>query len=100
MSLITPIAGLIAYTIVSTISKADEENKNYRLLAICLLLSAGSFLYIATMHVMPEVYFKQDVHGHCHEQEKKREKTDLKDILLVILGGITPFFLTVLLDEH
>lgn len=53
------------------------------------------------MHVMPEVYFKNDVHGHCVEKkgEKGAERGNIKDMLLVIAGAITPFFLTVFLDD-
>ena len=30
---------------------------------ILMLISAGSFLYVATMHILPEVYATEYVHG-------------------------------------
>lgn len=106
LSLVTPIAGVLAYAVLSAMSSGkDKDTENYRLLAICLLLSAGSFLYVATMHVMPEVYLKTHVHDHGHEEEmekkceEKSEGGSWRDMALVFAGAITPFFLTVFLDE-
>lgn len=31
---------------------------------ILLIISAGSFLYVATLHILPEVLYDKDTHGH------------------------------------
>lgn len=36
---------------------------------ILLLISAGSFIYVATIHILPEVYGNNnDSHGHEHSE--------------------------------
>ena len=55
MAGITPIIGIISYLIIH-LSAWDMNVENGSLIAICLLISAGSFLYVATMHVIPRIY--------------------------------------------
>jgi hypothetical protein len=43
---------------------------------ILLIISAGSFLYVATLHILPEVLYGHATHGsegghsHAHQDEK------------------------------
>lgn len=76
------------------------------MVAICLLISAGSFLYVATIHVMPEVYCDNDTHrphAHTHFSEQTAHKSPehgrMSETLVVIAGAVTPFLLTMFLKD-
>lgn len=70
---------------------------------ILLLVSAGSFLYVATIHILPEVYCRTDIHrphdhkhlpeDHAHDEDHFSKPIELMTILS---GLITPFLLLLL----
>ena len=56
-----------------------------------MLFSAGTFLYVATVHILPELLIqtrKQDIASHEHNG-----KLSKKELLLLVLGILTPVFL-------
>ena len=65
-----------------------------------LLISAGSFLYVATIHILPEVFCNTDIHrphthkhlpeDHVHDDEHFNKGIELATIMV---GLITPFIL-------
>ncbi len=67
---------------------------------ILLIISAGSFIYVATLHILPEVLFDKatNCHSHGHEDLKPADKHYRKEIeiAVMILGLISPFALTFL----
>jgi len=70
---------------------------------ILLLISAGSFLYVATIHILPEVYCNTDIHrphthhhlpeDHVHDEEHYSKPVELGAILT---GLMTPYLLFLL----
>ena len=56
-----------------------------------MLFSAGTFLYVATVHVLPEV--TNVGHGHSHGGEGKSGFSKAELVTLVV-GAILPLFLT------
>ena len=80
---------------------------------ILLIISAGSFLYVATLHILPEVLFDQDTHGHGHGHSHGHHETKIGRIVkqeakhfskgielaAMIVGLIAPLGLTFLEDE-
>jgi len=106
--LVTPVVAILAYWCISIATAgSDGSRENYSLVGICLLISAGSFLYVATIHVMPEVYCNHDVHrphSHSHLAEEERhgnhEHGKMSETLIVIAGAITPFLLTMFLKHE
>ncbi len=69
---------------------------------IMLVVSAGSFIYVATIHILPEVM--NDSHSH-HGHEVKKNPSEKRsygkgiEMLAMILGLIAPLGLTFLEDE-
>jgi len=67
---------------------------------ILLLVSAGSFIYVATIHILPEVFCNADIHrphthkhlpeDHVHDEEHYSKSVEL---IAILFGLITPFFL-------
>jgi hypothetical protein len=69
---------------------------------ILLLLSAGSFLYVATIHILPEVYCNTDIHrphthhhlpeDHVHDEEHYSKPVELASILFRIVNTLLAIF--------
>jgi hypothetical protein len=67
---------------------------------ILLLVSAGSFIYVATIHILPEVFCNTDVHrphthkhlpeDHVHDEEHYSKGIEL---VAILVGLITPLVL-------
>lgn len=78
---------------------------------ILLLISAGSFLYVATIHILPEVFGSNgDHHDHSHTHERQHKhgfepKQQGKKFgkwveLLTIMAGLAiPMLLMLLHDD-
>lgn len=52
---------------------------------LAMLFSAGTFLYVATMHVLPEVTNMSS--GHSHSFSKS-------ELFMLVLGGLLPLLMT------
>lgn len=73
---------------------------------ILLLVSAGSFLYVATIHILPEVFCNTDIHrphthhhlpeDHIHDEEHFSKGIEL---ITILFGLCTPFILILLYSE-
>ena len=73
-----------------------------------MLVSAGSFLYVATIHILPEVFCSTDIHrphthkhlpeDHVHTEEEHFSK--LAELLTILLGLVLPFFLLVFFADE
>ncbi|KAJ3126268.1 hypothetical protein HK098_007740 [Nowakowskiella sp. JEL0407] len=77
----------------SSTKKLDEEKQESIQVwtGVLLLFSAGTFLYVSTMHILPEIYVESG-NGLSNSNEKK---LSMGQILMLCLGMITPFFLSV-----
>lgn len=66
-TLTSPIAACVAYFGLGLLNVTISEGELMFWVAILLLVSAGSFLYVATIHILPEVFGdKGDEHSHTH----------------------------------
>merc|ERR1719312_602943 len=58
---------------------------------LAMLFSAGTFLYVATVHVLPEV-----TSGHGHSVDKGDKAGFSKsELVMLILGAVAPLFLSI-----
>ena len=80
-ALSSPIVAILTFFALDDTSFATDEN-----IGFALLFSAGTFIYVATVDVLPEV------HSHDHEHESP--------VWLVILGMILVFLATIIAPSH
>ena len=98
----SPIAGFLTYLTIFLLNAGSETSQeNYSGVAICLLITGGTFLYVATLHVLPEVYCSAEVHkpsSHPHFPEEhvhdKEHSSKLIELFAVICGFLTPLAMT------
>merc|ERR1712168_329526 len=88
-----PLLAIITYFGLSQSSKETLTKVNAT--GVAMLFSAGTFLYVATVHVLPELAARgsqNDVNLNCRESHKGFSKCEL---FLLVLGAIAPLFLSI-----
>jgi len=88
-SLAAPSAAIL--TFIMLMGRGSENLDTFSATGIAMLFSAGTFLYVATVHVLPEV--TNIGHGHSHGGGDKAGFSKA-ELFMLILGAIMPLFLT------
>ncbi len=78
-ALTSPIAAILAFYTLRDSALASDDN-----VGLALLFSAGTFLYVATVDVLPEV------HSHDHEGESPTSFVILGMLLVLIVALLGP----------
>jgi zinc transporter ZupT len=103
-----PLSAFLVYLILKFINDKTDPNTLMFWVGILLIVSAGSFIYVATLHILPEVMGSSKGHEHFeHSQnserdEKLNEKPDYSittELLVMITGLMLPYFLLFLHDD-
>ena len=61
---------LVFFGLVLSQSQANDLGMLQFWVGILMLISAGSFLYVATIHILPEVYAMEHDHGDKSQAEQ------------------------------
>jgi len=89
-SLAAPVMGIV--TFLSLTVHGRENLDTLSATGVAMLFSAGTFLYVATVHVLPEV--TNLGHGHSHGGGGGDSGFSKKEMIVLIIGAIMPLFLT------
>ncbi|KAK9876291.1 hypothetical protein WA026_012588 [Henosepilachna vigintioctopunctata] len=95
-SLAAPVLTVVTYFGIGQESK--ETLNDFNATGIAMLFSAGTFLYVATVHVLSEL--TQNTHNHSYSKlpslESNKVSTSLMamDLFVLVLGSFTPLLLT------
>lgn len=97
-TLASPLTTILVYLAMDTLSgDLDEDTKLglKKYTGCILLLSAGTFLYVSTINVLPDLYFKKNTKDGKTEGDQvaatKRER--LGNLTWLLCGLFTPMFL-------
>nr|CAG4648277.1 EOG090X0EEU [Moina brachiata]SVE93284.1 EOG090X0EEU [Moina brachiata] len=98
-SIAAPVAAIITFFGLSQESKETLSSVNWTGLA--MLFSAGTFLYVATVHVLPEILMRSGGgggHSHLPSDATGTVKAGFTrcGLLLFVIGAIVPMALTAL----
>ncbi|XP_069773406.1 zinc transporter ZIP9 isoform X3 [Narcine bancroftii] len=88
-ALAAPLLSMVTYLGLSKSSKEVLSEVNAT--GIAMLFSAGTFLYVATVHVLPEVGGT----GHSHKAESGGKGLSRLEVCTLILGCLIPLVLSV-----
>lgn len=47
-----------------------------------MMVSVGTFLYVVTIHILPEVFLSEHVHGHEHFDDTHSSHSSIKNRFL------------------
>ena len=81
-ALAAPIAAVVTYSLLTIPDKRTVVSSKST--GLCMLFSAGTFLYVSTIHVLPEI---QD---RCENKQFR-----LPELLCLTFGAILPLFLSI-----
>jgi hypothetical protein len=114
------VTSLLSYWFLSCVLTGDSSSSQESILfwvGILLIISAGSFIYVATVHILPEVLTPGEAtgqehhhHGHGNFLANKHEKGEVApgndslqyskamQIAAMVVGLVAPLGLTFLED--
>lgn len=88
-ALAAPALAILTYLLLTLHGQGNLDT--FAATGTAMLFSAGTFLYVATVHVLPEV--TNVGHGHSHGVEGKAGFSK-SELFMLVLGAIMPLFLT------
>jgi zinc transporter 9 len=98
-SMAAPIGSIMTYLTLSQVGWKDEVGMKMST-AVMLLFSAGTFLYVATVHVFPEIYQSPSGGGGVGDEEEddehthsERQRLSKAQIVVLVVGVFVPYFL-------
>lgn len=92
-SLAAPLAALATYFGLS--QKSKETLSSVNATGFAMLFSAGTFLYVSTVHVLPEIVMRSGGHAH-HSPSDGVDKIGFTrcELLALVSGALLPLALT------
>lgn len=89
-SLAAPVLALVTYLLLTLHGHGNLDTLSAT--GTAMLFSAGTFLYVATVHVLPEV--TNVGHGHSHGGGEAKGGFSKSELCMLVVGAILPLFLT------
>ncbi|KAL6422256.1 hypothetical protein ACFW04_010552 [Cataglyphis niger] len=96
-SLAAPCLALVTYFGIGKVKNEGKETlSNVNATGLAMLFSAGTFLYVATVHVLPELMTRNNNYSHLSNMESTTSVTGLKvkEILFLVIGSFLPALIT------
>lgn len=72
-----PLSAIASFHLLKNMHMGSNQTDMMFWVGILLIISAGSFIYVATIHILPEVIGNSahsHDHGHGHGIEEKRDE--------------------------
>jgi len=88
-ALAAPLLAILTYLLLTLHGQGNLDTLSGT--GTAMLFSAGTFLYVATVHVLPEVTNVGNGHSHGGDGKAGFSKSEL---LMLVLGTLMPLFLT------
>lgn len=92
-----PVMALVTYFGLSQSSK--EALSSVKGTGIAMLFSAGTFLYVATVHVLPEL-MSMTTHSDSSSDQGRSDKMQRTDLFLMVFGIVSPLLLSQTHSHH
>lgn len=94
-ALAAPVLAVFTYVILSQRSVGSLHDT--KTTGIAMLFSAGTFLYVATVHVLPEVSSSKTQHSNPDGSVVIKEHKGFrsKDLVAIVLGAVLPVILSI-----
>lgn len=94
-ALAAPVLAVFTYIILS--QRSVESLHDTKTTGIAMLFSAGTFLYVATVHVLPEVSSSKTQHSNPDGSVVIKEHKGFrsKDLVAIVIGAVLPVILSI-----
>ena len=90
---------VIFFLIVYSKQSSKEVLSSVKGTGIAMLFSAGTFLYVATVHVLPEL-MSMNTHCDSSSDQGQSDKMQRTDLFLMVFGIVSPLLLSQTHSHH
>ena len=95
----SPVANLITFIILSNLGLTESSDFLSFYVGVLLLVSSGTFLYVSTIHILPDVFGGDKASEDDDDDFKSKSPNRTTDLCFLLLGLFTPVLLSSL-HEH
>lgn len=92
-ALAAPVSAIVTYFGIS--QSAKEALSSYNATGMAMLFSAGTFLYVATVHVLPEISSRNHTHSINGDSTSDTKGFRKLELLALVVGAFLPMLLSV-----
>ncbi|XP_069118605.1 zinc transporter ZIP9-like isoform X2 [Argopecten irradians] len=91
-----PVACIFTYVGLSVSQESFGKLHDFQMTGIAMLFSAGTFLYVATVHVLPEVTTQHTKHTNADNTVVIHEQKGFRpiDLVAIVSGSVIPVLLS------
>lgn len=76
------------------LQEGKETLSSVNATGLAMLFSAGTFLYVATVHVLPELMTRSSNYSHLSNEGTTSSGLKVKEILFLVIGSFLPALIT------
>lgn len=80
-ALASPISAVLTLLILEVLNKEGAAGQVDSYTSIAMLVSVGTFLYVVTIHILPEVYLSHHRHGFEHFDDVCKDQLEEEGFL-------------------
>ncbi|GBM26274.1 Zinc transporter ZIP9-A [Araneus ventricosus] len=92
-ALAAPVLAIVTYFGISQSTK--EKLSSLNATGIAMLFSAGTFLYVATVHVLPEIAVQSHRHSPIGDNSPDSKGFKKVELLALVVGALLPLLLSI-----
>ena len=90
---------VMVFLLVYSKQSSKEVLSSVKGTGIAMLFSAGTFLYVATVHVLPEL-MSMNTHCDSSSDQGRSDKMQRTDLFLMVFGIVSPLLLSQTHSHH
>ena len=90
---------VMVFLIIYSKQSSKEVLSSVKGTGIAMLFSAGTFLYVATVHVLPEL-MSMNTHCDSSSDQGQSDKMQRTDLFLMVFGIVSPLLLSQTHSHH
>lgn len=83
------------YNFYLSFQSTKERLSSLNATGIAMLFSAGTFLYVATVHVLPEIVMQSHRHSMSGDNTSDTKGFRKLELLALVVGALLPLLLSV-----
>ncbi|EFN64470.1 Zinc transporter ZIP9 [Camponotus floridanus] len=86
---------VIVFFAIMLHKEGKETLSSVNATGLAMLFSAGTFLYVATVHVLPELMTRSSNYSHLSNEGTTSSGLKVKEILFLVIGSFLPALITI-----
>ena len=88
----SPLANVLTYLLLTSMGLNESQDLSF-FVGVLLLVSSGTFLYVSTIHILPQVFGENLVQSKDDNFHKSKSRIRYTELLVLVSGVFTPMLL-------